>query len=296
MNASENAELNAHEIVAVFKRYKWPILAFVFVATAGTCIASFVFPKKYEAVILFSPVTNSSTNGLLSSLNSVMSQFSGLASLAGLSQAGDSTKSESLAVLESEALTEEYIRKNNLLPILFSDKWDSKTKTWKETDPKKIPTLWKGNQLFKKKIRTVSAEKSGLVSLTITWKDAKTAAKWANDLVELTNSYRREKAIKESEANIAFLNAEVVTTDVVGVRQAIFTIMQQEISKMMLARGNEEYALRILDPAVPSEKPSSPLPWLWTLLGFVISSVLSLGFVFFRAALEEPPSETTTGH
>jgi len=225
-----------------------------------------------------------------------MSQFSGLASLAGLSQAGDSTKSESLAVLESEALTEEYIRKNNLLPILFSDKWDSKTKTWKETDPKKIPTLWKGNQLFKKKIRTVSAEKSGLVSLTITWKDAKTAAKWANDLVELTNSYRREKAIKESEANIAFLNAEVVTTDVVGVRQAIFTIMQQEISKMMLARGNEEYALRILDPAVPSEKPSSPLPWLWTLLGFVISSVLSLGFVFFRAALEEPPSETTTGH
>lgn len=291
MDASQEAELNAHEVVAVLKQYRWRMIGLVILATAGACIASFVMPKKYESVILFSPVTNSSTNGLLSSLNSVVSQFSGLASLAGLSQGGDSTKSESLAILESEALTEEYIQKNNLLPVLFSDKWDAKANKWKDTDPKKIPTLWKGNQLFKKKIRTVNAEKSGLVSLTITWKDPKTAAKWANDLVKLTNSYRREKAIKESEANIAFLSAEVGTTDVVGVKQAIFSIMQNEISKMMLARGNEEYALRILDPAVPAEKPSSPLPWLWTLLGFLISVVMVLGFAFLRAALHESATD-----
>jgi len=296
MNASEEPELNAHEVTAVLKRYRWPMLALVFLATAGAFLASLVVPKQYEAVILFSPVTNSSQNGLLSSLNSVMSQFSGLASLAGLSQGGDSTKSESLAVLESEALTEEYIQKNNLLPILFAEKWDAKANAWKDSDPKKVPTLWKGNQLFKKKIRVVSAEKSGLVSLTITWKEPKIAAKWANDLVQLTNTYRREQAIKESQANIAFLSAEVGTTDVVGVKQAIFSIMQSEISKMMLARGNEEYALRILDPAVPSEKPSSPLPGLWTLMGFVVSSVLVLGFAFLRAALHHPPPELATTH
>jgi uncharacterized protein involved in exopolysaccharide biosynthesis len=289
MNDSEEAEISFHEVAEVMRKWRWRICALVVIVTAVTCLAAFILPKKYEAVVLLSPVTNSSTNGLLGGLNSVVSQFGGLAALAGLSQNTDPTKSESLAVLESEALTEQYIQRNNLLPILFRSKWDSQRNTWNETNPKKIPTLWKANQLFKKEIRTVSSDtKSGLVSLTISWTDANTAAKWANDLVRMTNDYRRGKAIEESERNIAYLTTEAGKTDVVGVKQAIYSILQTEISKMMLARGNEEYSLKVVDPAVPPEKPSSPRPILWTVLAFFISIGLSVGFAFLYSASTKP--------
>ncbi len=58
----------------------------------------------------------------MSALSSLATQFGGLASLAGVSVSGDSRRSESVAVLQSEALTEQYIQANNLLPVLFREK------------------------------------------------------------------------------------------------------------------------------------------------------------------------------
>ena len=286
MTAAEENEINLRDVTDVVLRYKWWITLFIVLVTLGTFVTSLVLPKKYEASVVISPVANSANNGLLSSLNSVMSQFSGLASLAGLSPSTDSTKSESLAVLESEALTEQYINDNKLMPVLYASKWDSSKNTWKSSDPANIPSLWKANQLFKKKIRKITTDaKSGLVTLSITWTNAKTAAQWANDLVRLTNEYRRDKALSESERNIAYLTSEVQKTDVVGVKQAIFGVLQSEISKMMLARGNEEYALKVVDPAVAPEKASSPLPAVWTSLALAVSLTISMIFAFFKASL-----------
>jgi len=54
----------------------------------------------------------------------------------------------------------------------------------------------------------------------------------------------------------------------------------------MLARGREEYAFRVLDPAVAAERPSSPRPLLWTALGLFLGAVLSIFFVLLRLALK----------
>jgi uncharacterized protein involved in exopolysaccharide biosynthesis len=141
-------------------------------------------------------------------------------------------------------------------------------------------TPWKGNEFFKKNVRTVVTDpKTGLVTMTIKWTDPHIAAKWANDLVSLTNSYLQKKAIAESERNIAYLNGEAAKTDVLPVKQAIYTILQSEINKEMLARGNDEYAFKILDPAVPPERPSTP-PATFLMAGAFIGS---LGLALFIA-------------
>lgn len=286
MSPSDEAELSFSEFADLLRKWQWLIIVLVVACTSGAGIAAHFLPKKYAGVILISPVSNSSGSGLLSGLNSMVTQVSGLASLAGITPTADSTKAESLAVLESEELTEQYIQQNNLLPVLYRNKWDAQRNRWKDGDPQRIPTLWQANQYFKKKIRSVSADsKTGLVTLTITWTDATTAAKWANDLVRMANEYRRDKAIRESERNIVYLTAEAAKTDVLGVKQAIYGILQTEISKVMLARGNEEYALKVIDPAFAPEKPSSPQPLYWAVAGFLISIGLSLAFAFFRVAL-----------
>jgi uncharacterized protein involved in exopolysaccharide biosynthesis len=59
-------------------------------------------------------------------------------------------------------------------------------------------------------------------------------------------------------------------------RQAIFSLLETEINKAMLARGNEEYAFKVLDPAFAPEKPSSLHPAIWTAIGVAGGLFLSL--------------------
>jgi len=218
----------------------------------------------------------------------MMSQFSGLASLAGFALGNDPHKAESVAVLKSEALTEGYIRDNNLLPVLYPKLWDAAGKRWKVRDPEQTPTVWKATQRFKHSIANVTTDThTGLVTMTITWKDSHQAAKWANDLVQKTNDYLRGKAIVESDRNIAYLNTEAAKTDVVGVKTAVYSILQNEISKEMLARGSDEYALRVVDPAVAPEAPYSPQPVMWVLIGLFSGLLVSVVAAFVHVAWEK---------
>jgi uncharacterized protein involved in exopolysaccharide biosynthesis len=257
----------------------------VALCTVIAVIAVLVAPSEYTASIVLSPVAERQMSGQLGGAGSALSQFSGIASLAGISLDNDSRKAESLAVLQSEALTENYIRQNNLLPVLYSRKWDALHQRWYTNNPDNVPTLWKANQDFKKKVRTITTDtKTGLVTMTIEWRDAQVAARWANGLVKMTNDFEQHKAIVEAERNVVFLNGEIAKTDVVGIRQALYSSLQNEISKEMLARGNDEYAFKILDPAFAPEKRSSPVPVMWISFGFFVGLILSLVGAFGRMA------------
>jgi len=167
---------------------------------------------------------------------------------------------------------------------LYESQWDEQHKQWKTHEPDKIPTVWKANQRFEKSIRNVTTNaKSGLVTMTITWKDPKIAARWANELVETTNTYLRTKAIEEAERNISYLDSEAAKTNIVEVRQAIFQILQSEINKEMLARGSEEYAFKIVDPADAPERAVSPKKAMWILGGFLLGLLVSVQIAFLRS-------------
>ena len=283
-------EFSLRDLVAIVWSERWLIVVITFLATTGAVVASLTKHKQYEATVTFSPVSNTAAGNQLGALGSLASQFGGLASLAGISVSGDAKKSESLAVLQSEALTEDYIRRNDLMPTLFSEKWDPVGRKWKVTDPRKIPTLWKANKFFKSIRAVVTDPKTNLVTFSITWKDPVLAARWANDLVRQTNDYLRDQAIREAEKNISYLNEQAAKTDLLGARQAIYSILQSEINKAMLARGNADYALKILDPAFVPETHSSPKLSIWGPIGFIAGLILSLFVVFLRNEWRNAPS------
>jgi uncharacterized protein involved in exopolysaccharide biosynthesis len=277
----ERDDIRIEEVVARIWRRRWLVLLLALMSATVAGIVAFIVPKSYLATTVVAPVLSGNNGGALSGLNAMASQFGGLASLAGVSISGDSRKYESLAVLQSEALTERYISSNNLLPVLYADEWDAAKNAWKSTNISNNPTLWKANRDFKK-IRTVSTDsKTGLVTISITWTDPKFAATWANDFVKLTNEYLRNRAISEAEGNMAYLNEQAAKTDVVAVKQGIYTMIQMEINKAMTAKGTPEFALKVLDPAVAPEKPSAPRKSIWTLAGFFGGILFSCGLAVF---------------
>lgn len=287
MNAqpTNDDEISIKQLLQIFWRDRYLIIVITLAATVGSLAAALLVTKKYEATTILSPVSDdASSSGRLSSLISqVGGGLSSLADTAGLSSGTNTQKAEIAAILVSEELTESYIRENNLLPILYHKDWDASRQQWKDMKPGSVPTLWKANAYFKKKVRFVTTDsKTGLVTLIIAWEDPKVAAAWANGLVKLTNDYMRNKSVAEAERNITYLTGEASKADQVGVKEAIYSILQDEIKKMMLARGSDEFALKVIDPAFAPEKPASPLPIPWTIMGFFGGFFSSLLLVFLR--------------
>jgi uncharacterized protein involved in exopolysaccharide biosynthesis len=277
------AEIGLGEYVRALWHRRRLVLGSTLVTAVLAGAIAWVIPKSYEVTVLVMPVSESPSGGQLGGLSSLASQFGGLASLAGISVGENSHKVESVAVLQSEALTEMFIRQNNLLPALFKSKWDPEAKAWKDSRPGKIPTPWKGYQLFKN-IRQVNQNaKTGLVTLTVDWTSPEVAAAWANGLVKLTNEYLRDQAIRASERNIAYLNEEAAKTNIVEARQAIYTLLATELNRQMMARGSEQYGLKVIDAAVPPELPTFPKKTVWVLIGAALGLIFSSGFVLMRA-------------
>jgi uncharacterized protein involved in exopolysaccharide biosynthesis len=279
-------EITFREFLEDLKRAKLTLLVLMGVLTLAGILLGLTSPKQYQATTILMPALPSGEGAGLGGLAQLASEYGGLASMAGLSLPGSSARDEAIAVLQSELLTQSYIEQNHLLPVLYASKWDSAKGGWKIQDPKKIPTLWLANRYFKNKIRTVVDDrKTGTIDLTIKWKNPQQAANWANGLVQLANSYLRNKAIGEAERNIQYLNGMVSKTSVVQEQQVIYALMEQQIEKEMIARDRADYALKVVDPAYPPDKPSSAGPILMGLLGFTLGLFLGIVVVFIQRAL-----------
>jgi len=278
--------IGLREFFTILWARRWLIITAAVVVSVGSFTAALFLPKSYEATVVLAPVSGNSPDGMLSGASSSPMSLGGLSQLVGMPLGAQSKKAEAVALLESEALTEKYIRENNLLPVLYARLWDAAGKRWKVSDPQKIPTLWRANDLFKKEIRTVKDDKrDGLVTLTIAWKDPRVAATWANGLAKMANDYLRAQALADAERNIAYLNEEAANASVVETRRVIYSVLRAEISKQMLAKGTEEYAFKVIDPALVVERPDFPHRVVWLVVGLLVGLFLSCFLVTLRAAL-----------
>ena len=262
-------------------RHKWLVVASVLLA-AGVALAYVLTADSwYRAEVLLKPVDNRSSQGLLGSL----AQLGGLASLAGLNLSGGNT-AEPLAVLTSHEFTSAFIDQQNLLPVLFRKKWDAVNKRWKSSDVEDQPDVRDGVKFFDRKVRSVEEDrKTGLVRMYVEWTDPKVAADWANLLVAQVNETMRDRALTEAEANVAYLKQELASSNVITLQQSIGRVLESELQKLLLAKGNKEYAFKILDHAQPPKWRSSPQRSLIVGSAAFCGFAVAVIFLLLRAAV-----------
>lgn len=274
--------ISTKEVLRVFWEKRLLTWGLVALLTLFAGVAGVVIPKTYKAAATLAPVTSEPGAQELRGLGSLTSAVSSLASIAGLSVGTENTSAQSLAVLQSEFLTEKYIEQNNLIDVLYPrnpSRWHI------NGGSEKPPTLWVADQYFKRHILSVSTnERTGLIVVTVSWRDPQIAAKWANGLVQMANDYLREKAIQETERNITYLDGQAAKTDELGIKDAIYSLLETQINKAMLSRGSEEYAFKVLDPAIAPEQPSTPPPIVWVLAGIFTGFIAALVVAFVVVA------------
>ncbi|MEP7311091.1 MAG: hypothetical protein ABI859_00785 [Pseudomonadota bacterium] len=216
-------------------------------------VVALQLPEKFQANALIAPVTQGSSGAG----GALREQFGGVAALAGIELGGSGGRSEeALATFESTGFSRAFILAENLLPVLFPERWDAAREAWKSAGP---PTMEAAVTKFTKDVRTISQDrKTGFVTVSVTWFTPELAAAWANRMVEMVNERLRSEATASASRSIEYLNQELAKTSVVDLRQAIFRLIQDQVSNAMLANVQREYAFKFIDSAVPPVTRASP--------------------------------------
>lgn len=145
-----------------------------------------------------------------------------------------------------------------------------------------------------KLLRVTEDSRRGVVTVSIEWTDPATAAAWVNELIGQLNLHMRNRASAEAEANIKFLNEELSSASLVAMRQSAGRLLEVELQKLMMARGEEAYSFRVLDPAEPPIYRSRPRRSLLvvaaTILGGLLASAAVLVHHTFRRQI--PPERS----
>lgn len=249
---------------------RWRVL-FVVVAFLALGIAYVVVtPKWYRAEVALMVRETASGLGIAGQL----SQLGGLAGMVGLpSQARGR---EPLAVLRSNGFVSDFINENKLLPKLFADKWDDVLGNW-QPGLESPPDVRDGVAYFEDSVRTITEDKrTGAVYLTIEWTDPALAARWANQMATAINEEMSRRALREAEASIAYLQAQLEVSEVVAVQQSVGRLLESEMQKVMLARATDDFAFRVIDSAVAPKKPVRPKMALVVLSFGMIGTMLAL--------------------
>lgn len=269
-------ELTGRELFTILSRRRWWILASALVACALCVGASYFFVPVYRASTVLVPAE--SERAAIGGLASSLSQFGGLASLAGIDLANNSTATEeALAILRSRAFTEKFLAEEAALPVLYSSRRSPDGRSWRTDE---VPSYAEASRLFDKKIRkVVQDKKTGLITVQIDWRDPTVAATWANGIVKSLNENLRQRALSSAAASIEHLEKELGRTNVLATQEAISRLMAAQVNRRMLANVTEEYAFRILDRALPPDpkQPVWPNRPLFALMGLAFGLVLGIG-------------------
>jgi len=282
-------EITLRELWGILWRGKWLIIAVTAVFAVGSVVYALNAEEWYRSEALLAPADEKSTSGM-------SGQLGGLAALAGVSVGGGDS-SEALAVLRSREFAREFINEAGLLPVFFADAWDAAAGKWRDVDPEARPDVRDAVKYFHDNVLSVSQDRrSGLVTLAIEWTDPQVAAAWAEILVRRLNARLRQRALEEAETNVAYLQAELRQTSVVTLQQSIGRLLESELQKLMLARGNEEFAFRVIDSAAPPKYRVRPNRPLIAVLGTLMGGVLAVFAVFIGHALRSEPNSNAPKH
>jgi uncharacterized protein involved in exopolysaccharide biosynthesis len=290
-SSTEEDEIDLLELIRTLL-HAWKTITCITILCLGLSVAySLYLPEVFKAETLLAPVQEEKT-----SVSSTFSQFGGLAAMAGISIPSDSNVEQVVATLQSREFLRVFIKEKNLLPIFFEGIWNSDKQAWAVAAKADEPTEQEAVNFFKSLLFIDEDKNSGLITLSVSWKDPELAAEWTNDLIKQLNKQLRDKAIADSKKRMGYLEKELAKTTLQDIRAVLYGIIESEKQKAMLANVNEDFALEVIDPAVVPEVREKPKRKVIVALGTVCGGflgIIAVLFLQFLQKLKNPNKENT---
>jgi uncharacterized protein involved in exopolysaccharide biosynthesis len=282
-------EVSLRELWGVMWRGKWAIIAVTLLSATASVGYALMATEWFRAEVLLAPASDRASLQF-------GGQLGGLAAIAGVAPRGGDV-AEAIATLKSRELARAFIEDEGLLTVFFADEWDAENKRWLRDGQGQGRDTRDAIEYFHANVLRVQQDRqTGLVTLAVEWTDPAFVADWAGKLVTRVNERLRDRALREAEANIAYLEAELANTGVVTLQQTIGRLLESELQKLMLARGNDEFAFKVVDPADAPKRRVRPRRTIIVVIGTMLGGMLAVFGVFAVHAIRAGPRERSTAH
>lgn len=304
-SAADDGELRLVDLWRIISEGWFVILVCAAIGLAVAIVLALSMDNIYRGQVVLAPSAEEGPGG------SPAGALADVAMIAGIQmpgKAGVSKADEAIAVMRSRRFTENFIRRERILAILLpevdeapglirrmttgiqgmfgrSNSYGENNAMERAQVDQNPRVIWDAYKVFNE-IRQVNVDKEiGLVTVVVDWTDPVLAAEWANKIVAYINRESRAREIEAAEKNIAYLQQQVDITVETDRRRLLFNLIEGETRRIMLANSRDEFAFRIIDPAIVPQEKARPQRAMMATGGLMGGLVLGILIVVIRHAV-----------
>ena len=253
-------------------------------------------PNKYTSTALLKTTSEESQSMIANLAN----QYSGLASMAGISVPSSSPDSSAMAIeilkskfLFNEIIETPYFRENifasqDIDPITGKISYDPKLydpelSAWvrkPKGNIKEKPSNLEVFEVFKKTFNVVKNKETGFIKISYEHISPKFSKAVLDAMVQKTNELTRLKAMDSTSKSIEYLKLQLENNQQNEIISSINAVMESQLKKQMLANVQVDYLITPVDPPFVPEKKSSPSRALICIISLILGIISSFTYVF----------------
>jgi len=287
-------QIDLRELFNALWEGKKLIILITAIFAIGSVIYSLSLTNYYKSESLSLARGSSDTQGL--------TQFSGLAALAGMSlpTSGEDKSAQTIELIKSRKFVKHLLTFENILPsiiaaksynsasqeLLFDAKlYDSETKTWKRkprSDGRINPSYLEAHDAYMKMMSISQDKNTGFISIHIEHISPVFAKDFLDLIIKESNELLRKKDMEESKQGIEYLTSQLSKTSFVEIKESINTLIEAQLETQMLTQVHEDYILIEIEPPFIAERKSRPSRVLICILGTLFGGILSMCIVLMR--------------
>lgn len=277
----EDGLISVIDLIAILAAGRWLIVLFIVLGVGIGILYGTLTPPTYLVEVKMVDPDAERSGGL--------GQLGGVAALVTGAMSSGSETQRNIAILQSRPFLVDFVESRHLLPVLFAERWDPARRAWlppESTWLQRIgigdrpnaaaPTAADGYGELSGNMEVEKEAAAGLVILKLEGANGPAIAEIANWLVQDLNRRVHQRRQLRSQRAIQFLQAELRSANVLETRMRVSRLIEDELTRQALLAGESESAFRIIDPAVPPERPASPRPVLGIALGAFLGMVAGI--------------------
>ena len=298
-NENYDDEIYLSDLFKVLLNKKFLIAGITLIFTLVSILYALMLPNIYKSEAIMMPVETNS------GMSAMLGQYSGMASLAGISLDSKTTPKSKEAIARIQSL--EFFS-NHILPfialedLLAVEKWDPISNTviydkaifnsglneWvQKTNPSK-PTSQKAYETYKEIISITENKSTSFISLSVVHKSPFIAQKWVELVINQIDKSMRERDKQDAIKAIEYLNSIVSTVNYEELKNALSSLQEEQMKQLMMVEANENYIFKVLDSPVAPERKFEPrrsvIVVLGTFLGIIFGMLFAL-IMFYKNTL-----------
>jgi len=278
----------------------WDKIFYIGAITSIFSLISIIFalmlPNIYQSQATVMP-TESKTG-----MGGMLGQYSGMASLAGISLPSESGSKaqEAIARIQSfEFFSNYFLPQIKLENLMAVKKWNqasntltyeesafnSESRQWlrKVSPPKSnIPSSQEAYRKYTAIMSVNEDKKTQFVTLSVEHESPFIAQQWVEIMMDQIDQVMRDQDRQTAMQSIEFLNSLAPTVNYEEIKQALSSLQQEQMKRLMMVEANDNYIFKVLDSPIVPEMKLKPKRSLIVILGSMLGMMLSvLGVLVF---------------